>query len=186
MIKLFEAARSIQDELERRQWPYCFIGGLAVARWGETRVTRDADLTLFVGFGDEAVYVDALLGLFPARMPGAREFALENRVLLLRTTGGVDLDIGLGGLPYEAEMIRRSSTAELAPGVTLRTCSAEDLVVLKAFAARDRDWADIRGIASRQAGCLDWPAIYERLAPLVDAKGEPEITVRLQQIEQGS
>lgn len=153
MIKLFEAARSIQDELERRQWPYCFIGGLAVARWGETRVTRDADLTLFVGFGDEAVYVDALLGLFPARMPGAREFALENRVLLLRTTGGVDLDIGLGGLPYEAEMIRRSSTAELAPGVTLRTCSAEDLVVLKASTNGWPPWSTPRASPKLPSAC---------------------------------
>ena len=58
--------------------------------------------------------------------------------------------------------------------------------MIKLFdAARDRDWADIRGIASRQAGRLDWQAIYERLAPLVEAKGEPEITDRLRQIEQG-
>lgn len=183
MTLLFHEAQLVQASLDRLRWPFCFIGGLAVARWGEVRVTNDIDVTLFVGFGNEPHFVDALFAEFPSRFPDSRDFALQNRVALLRTHGGVDLDIGLGGLPYEEEMIARASLAPMAPGVSLKTCSAEDLIVLKAFAERDRDWADVRGIAARQLGHLDWPAIYERLRPLAELKEAPECLLRLQRIQ---
>ena len=52
------------------------------------------------------------------------------------------------------------------------TCSAEDLIVLKAFAGRDRDWADIEGILMRRAGQLDEPLVFQELTPLLQLKGE--------------
>ena len=67
----------------KRRWKFCVIGGLAVQRWGEPRLTRVADLTLLTGFGQEGKYIDALLGPFSPRFEGAREFAQANRVLLL-------------------------------------------------------------------------------------------------------
>ncbi|HEV8037874.1 MAG TPA: hypothetical protein VGP62_03355 [Bryobacteraceae bacterium] len=45
MIDLFEAARQLQVFCDQQGWRFCFIGGLAVQRWGEPRVTRDVDLT---------------------------------------------------------------------------------------------------------------------------------------------
>ena len=54
METIFEAARDLQDYCDQRGWHSCFIGGIAVQRWGEVRVTRDADLTLLTGFGAEA------------------------------------------------------------------------------------------------------------------------------------
>ena len=51
------------------------------------------------------------------------------------------------------------------PGVSLLTCSAEDLIVLKAFADRDQDWLDIEGILFRQKGLLDWDYILTELTP---------------------
>ena len=50
----------------------------------------------------------------------------------------------------------------------MTTCSAEDLVVFKAFASRDKDWLDIEGIVLRQAGKLDERLIWQELQPLVD------------------
>ena len=68
------------------------------------------------------------------------------------------------------------STMFVFPGdVPVRTCSAEDLIVMKAFAARPRDWLDIEGIIIRQTGKLDWAYIVTQLEPLVELKGEPEI-----------
>ena len=65
------------------------------------------------------------------------------------------MDIALGGLPFEARVIARSSSFDVAPGVVLVTCSAEDLVVLKAFADRAQDWLDIEGVIVRQGANLD-------------------------------
>nr|AAU82590.1 hypothetical protein GZ18F2_20 [uncultured archaeon GZfos18F2] len=38
-----------------------FIGGLAVIRWGEVRMTQDIDLSLFTEFGNEETYINSLL-----------------------------------------------------------------------------------------------------------------------------
>jgi hypothetical protein len=97
------------------------------------------DLTVVTGFGAEGAYVDALLATFAGRRPDAREFALQYRVVLLRSPAGVPIDVALGAIPFEERMVARASEFTIQPGVTLRTCGAEDLVVLKAFAGRDKD-----------------------------------------------
>ena len=61
MIDLFLTAQAIQKHLERLDWKYCFIGGLALQRWGEPRVTQDIDLTVFAGLGNEIPYIRELL-----------------------------------------------------------------------------------------------------------------------------
>ena len=66
--RLLEAAQEIQLFCRSHRWRFCFIGGLAVQHWGEARLTRDADLTLFTGIGDEPRYVDELLGHFASRI----------------------------------------------------------------------------------------------------------------------
>ena len=84
--RLLEAAQEIQQFCRSRNWRFCFIGGIAVQRWGQARLTRDADLTVYTGIGDELRYIDELLGAFKSRIESAREFALGHRVLLLRAT----------------------------------------------------------------------------------------------------
>jgi len=57
----------------------------------------------------------------------------------------------------------------------IRTCSAEDLVVLKAFANRPQDWVDIQRVIIRQGKRLDRDLILEELTPLVELKEERAI-----------
>lgn len=139
----------------------------------------DADITLLTGFGGEEAFIDTLLGHFRPRMENARDFALQNRVLLLKSSNGRDLDIGLGALPFEEHSVQRSGKQEIAAELSLRVCCAEDLVVHKAFASRDQDWADVDGILMRQGTSLDVKLIFEELSPLVALKEEPEILSRL-------
>lgn len=47
------AAGEVQSYCRGRGWRFCFIGGVALQRWGEPRLTQDVDLTLLTGFGDE-------------------------------------------------------------------------------------------------------------------------------------
>lgn len=51
--------------------------------------------------------------------------------------------------------------------------------MLKAFADRAQDWADIERVIVRQTGNLDWSYILDQLSPLVELKGEPKILERL-------
>ena len=179
MNALFEAGLELQSFFESRKWRFCFIGGLAVIRWGEIRTTQDIDLSLFVGFGDEKKYIVEILKQFRSRVSSPMEFALDNRVLLIRSSNDVDVDISLSGLPFEEQMIDRATPFEYLPGCRLRTCSPEDLIVLKAFADRSVDWADIEGIVMRQGGRLNTDDICENIAPLCELKDTPEIVDRL-------
>jgi hypothetical protein len=174
------AAAELQAVCEAQGWQFCFIGGVALMRWGQPRETVDADLTLLTSFGNEQAYIQVLLQHFEVRIPDAAEFALERRVLLLRSKNGVGLDVSLAGLPYEELVVGRSSLFDYPPKVSLRICSAEDLTVLKAFAGRDRDWADIERILIRQSGRLDWAYIRQHLRALAELKEDPGILEKLE------
>ena len=176
---LFGAAREIQDFLSEKDWQFAFIGGLALLRWGQRRTTEDVDGTLLTMFTDEEKYVDTILAQFESRISGAKEFALKNRVLLLKASNGVGIDFSLGGFFFEQKAVERASLYEYAKGYELRTCSAEDLIVFKAFADRGKDWIDIKGILERQKGKLDIEYIFENLHPLCELKEAPEIEERL-------
>jgi nucleotidyltransferase AbiEii toxin of type IV toxin-antitoxin system len=178
--KIIEAAAELQKVCQSQGWQFCFIGGLALQRWSEPRETVDVDLSLFAGFGQEQQFSAVLLKYFEPRISNAADFAQERRVLLLRSTEGVGLDVALAALPYEELVIQRSSYFDYPPGISLRTCSAEDLIVLKAFAGRAQDWADIERIIVRQTGKLDWDYIREQLQPLAELKDAPEILEQLE------
>ncbi|MGA2031526.1 MAG: nucleotidyl transferase AbiEii/AbiGii toxin family protein [Thermoguttaceae bacterium] len=180
MIEVIRAAAELQALCESQHWRFCFIGGLALQRWGEPRETIDVDLTLLTGFGGEEPFIRTLLQHFDARIENAVNFALTRRVLLARTRSGVGLDIALGGLPFEESVIARSSLFPYPPETLLRTCSAEDLIVMKAFAARGKDWLDVEGIIVRQTGKLDWAYIRDELQPLAELKEAPGIMEELQ------
>lgn len=182
MNGLFAGAEEIQQFLGEAGWRFCFIGGLAVQRWGQPRLTRDVDLTLLTGFGHEAGFVDALVARFESRIGDPVGFALRTRVLLLRSTGGVPIDIALGGLAFEERAVERSSPWPVSGVQPLRTCSAEDLVVHKVFAGRDRDWADVEGIVFRQGPGLDVQAIVAELSPLLELKSDVEGLGRFQRL----
>jgi len=181
MKSLLQAAHDLQLFFEQRGWRYCFIGGIALQRWGRPRLTRDIDVTLLTNFSSEAAYIDDLLAAYEPRIPDARSFALTNRVVLAKTSNGIGIDIALAGLPFEEEVIRRATLFEFLPKISLKTCSAEDLIVFKAFANRTQDWADIETIAIKQSR-LDRAYIMKHLVPMCDLKEEPEIITKLSNI----
>jgi len=176
---LYEAALDIQQICRESGWRFCFIGGVAVQRWGEARFTHDADLTLITGFGSEALYIERLLQHFESRVPDAAAFALKSRVLLLRARNGIPVDVSLGAIDFEERMVGRASEWNATQGVSLTTCGAEDLIVLKAFAGRDGDWKDVQGVIARRSGELDTTLIFRELDPLLELKEDVSARDRL-------
>ncbi|MBM3839162.1 MAG: hypothetical protein FJ398_14585 [Verrucomicrobia bacterium] len=123
-----------------------------------------------------------MLETFAARRADAREFALSRRVLLIRTSEGVDVDVTLGAVPFEERTVQRASNWSWTENQSLFTCSAEDLIVHKAFAGRGLDWGDVERVLIRQHGKLDLKQIRAELKPLLELKGEPEALEKLEQI----
>lgn len=177
MTELLAAAREVFEWLDDNGMQSCLIGGLAVQRWGEPRLTRDVDLTVLAQLGSEEAIVDALLRQFRPRLEDARAFALQARILLLQASNGVPVDLALGATSFEADCIRRATAHEFLPGCRLPTCTAEDLILHKAVAARPQDIADIRGIVARQHGNLDLTRIRHWLQTFADVKEDPDLAL---------
>ncbi|MEA3209488.1 MAG: hypothetical protein QOE70_2545 [Chthoniobacter sp.] len=126
--------------------------------------------------------MDALLARFQARNPQPKQFAARARVLLLLYDNGVPIDVALGALDFEERAIERGSWWEARPGIRLFTCSADDLVVYKAFAARDRDWSDVDRILAVQRERLKIDQILAELRPLAELKEDAAIVPRLERL----
>lgn len=170
------AAGEIQQVLSRGGWRFCIIGGLALQRWGEQRYTRDVDLTLLCEYGEEIAVAERLASLIEPRIPQAVEFSAESRVFLARAADGTPVDIAFGAIDFEIRCVERASAFDFGAGVRVTTCSAEDLIVMKAFAGRSQDWPDIESVILRRGPRLDWPLIERELEPLVALK-EPRGTL---------
>lgn len=169
MNYLYAAAENLLNLLDQHGWASCLIGGLANLRWGEPRQTKDVDLSVATGWTREEQLVDLLLGKYRFRI-GDRGLALRTRVLLLSSPDGVPLDVALGAIPFELASIQRATPWCVLDTYRLRTCSAEDLIVHKVFAGRDRDWMDVEGVVRRQGSRLDLSLIRQELPPLLELK----------------
>ncbi len=127
--------------------PGVVIGGIAATVLGHPRLTNDVDALLMpeVEDLDDLVQRAGRVGLVP-RIEDARHFAERYRVLLMRHSGsGTEVDLSLGALRFEAEMVRRAVLVEVS-GIRFPVPTTEDFVVMKAVARRPIDLADIEAV----------------------------------------
>ncbi|MBN2548281.1 MAG: nucleotidyltransferase [Anaerolineales bacterium] len=125
------------------------IGGIAASLLGAPRYTVDLDAVFLLSTADipRLIRVAATLGIEP-RIANVEAFAQKSRVLLLRhAASGTGIDLSLGVLPFEIEMVERSQVFEVG-SLMLRLPTPEDLIILKAVAHRAKDLADIQAIAA--------------------------------------
>jgi len=123
------------------------IGGVAASALGRPRLTQDIDALAIMpdaGWAD-VIESAARYGIVP-RIGEALAFARRSRVLLLRhLKSSIDVDVTLGGLPFEQAAVEKSAVHSIG-GLQLRLPRVEDLLVMKAIARRPKDIEDIRGL----------------------------------------
>lgn len=163
MTELVNEAAKLQAFLEEEGFAFFFIGGLVVQVWGRNRLTDDIDLTVFTNLQNEPEFISKLLSKFDPKFSDADQFALTNRVLPMYTKRGIGIDLTLGGLSDLSEPLRRSSYQKFTDEISLKVCSAEDLIMFKTFAARPQDWIDIETVIIKQND-LDWEYIDSSIA----------------------
>jgi hypothetical protein len=121
------------------------IGGVAASLRGTPRLTKDIDAVVLDADAETLLRSAAGFDLVP-RIADPIEFARQSRMLLLRfSPGSIDVDLSLGALPFEEELVDRSTLIDVG-GLQIRVASAEDLVIMKAVAGRARDVADIENL----------------------------------------
>jgi predicted nucleotidyltransferase len=124
------------------------IGGVAAGLQGHPRLTEDVDAVIFDADANGLLASGKRHGFEP-RIADALEFSRHTRVLLMRHRSGVDVDLSLGALPFEREVIERAQTIATA-GLQISIATPEDLIIMKALARRPQDVADIAGIIEVQ------------------------------------
>lgn len=182
MNRQFETAWRLHTFLSARSIPYAIIGGIAVQRWGQPRLTRDVDLTVLLPQGREEAILHELAAAFPPRIENAVTFALEHRVLPVSVPGSSEADISLGLPGFEEHVIARAVGYDLGDGRQVRLCSAEDLIIHKALAGRPQDVLDIEGVVARHGTALDLAYLRRWLGELGRVADDPQVTARFERI----
>jgi predicted nucleotidyltransferase len=152
LIPFLAPIQAVQDLLTHFGEQGVIIGGVAASLLGTPRFTADVDVVLMLDMEDLPRLLEVVTRLgFELRIPDAADFARKNRMLLLRhTDSAVDVDLSLGVLPFEMEMVERSQVVAIGP-TRLRLPTAEDLIIMKAVAHRPKDLEDIRAVAASHA-----------------------------------
>ena len=153
---------------------YALFGGLLLAAYGEPRETHDVDMAVVDVTADDARIALESAGIrstisFEAVAFGGLSIS---RVALI----GGDPDTGLNVLDlvrprsarYRSEAMARSVTAPLRDQ-TIHALSADDFVIFKALATRDRDADDAASVLKRSNDLLDL-GLIEREVGLLAAE----------------
>jgi hypothetical protein len=152
------------------------IGGIAVGLLSQTRFTEDLDAMVLLSLDDIPQFIAAAQKVeIIARISQIEEFAKHNRVLLLRhAPSQTNIDISLGALPFEQEVVQRSIVHVIDDTLTIRLPTPEDLIIMKAVAHRPKDLLDIQEIIQSNPD-LDRERIQVWVAQFVTLLDMPEL-----------
>jgi Nucleotidyl transferase of unknown function (DUF2204) len=148
-LTLVDPLSALQHLIERFDNQGVIIGGIAASLLGEPRLTVDLDAVIIVSIGDlPKLIIAANNEGMTTRIKDAEVFARKNRVLLLQhKSSGINIDISLGILPFELEMIERGQDVYIGE-IRVRLPTPEDLIIMKAIAHRSKDLEDIKTVAA--------------------------------------
>lgn len=155
MENLAQSIRNLQKQLQEANIPSIVIGGVAVAIWGEPRVTRDVDLKILLRREEAERLLTVLAPNYSPLLPEPLRALREQAMLFVQDAAGTRLGLLLADTPYDVQAIRRSRVAEVEPGAAISVCSPEDLVIYKLVSIRLRDHEDAASVIRRQGGGLD-------------------------------
>ena len=174
-MPLVRALGAVSEWLDAAATPGVIIGGVAASILGRPRLTEDIDVLVVLERDEWPPFLAAgrEFGFVP-RIDDALDFAETSRVLLVsHQPSGIPIDIVLGTLSLEDEIVRGARKVEIA-GVAIPLPTPESIVVMKAIARRARDIADIEGILEVHDRLdLDW--VRARLTEFDQALGRTEL-----------
>jgi hypothetical protein len=182
LAPLFDALRDLVTWFRNDKVNGIIIGGVAASLLGRPRATRDIDALVRL---DEEKWPEFLeqcekYGFVP-RISEPLPFASKSRVLLLKHfLSGIDIDIAFAGLPFEEDSILKA-TAFNIKGLALRLPRPEDLIIMKAVAARPKDLVDIESLIDANPN-LDHQSVTATVKEFAEALDMPELSENLHKI----
>jgi hypothetical protein len=171
---LLDALAAVVAALRTLRAPGMIIGGIAVIAHGVPRQTVDVDATVWGEEVELDELVDALArqGVVP-RVRDALDFARQRQVLLLRhAQSGTPIEVSLAWLPFEREAMGKAVQLDFA-SLKIPVATAEDLVIYKALAWRDRDRSDIERLLVLHGQHMDLARIRSLVEQFAEILEEP-------------
>jgi len=182
-LEPFRAAiESLHRLLEKYNDRGVIIGGIAVGLLGKPRYTADVDAMFLLSTQEipqflELAHVEQIL----PRINNVEEFARKTRVLLLQhIPTKMEIDISLGILPFEQEMVERGSVKSFAK-LSARLPTPEDLIIMKAIAHRPKDLEDIRTISENNPN-LDVARIEKWVRDFAEVLESPDLWKQIEEL----
>jgi hypothetical protein len=164
--------------LEQMDCRYAVVGGIALSQWGVLRFTHDVDLKVIVPESDYSAIRARLLTAFPER---ARQHVPQNPLIVAVSIGEIIVDFLLALPGYDQQIVERAELHDLG-GFTAMVCSAEDLIIQKVIAGREKDWPDVDALLRARRGKLDHAYIDEWLGQFAEALEQPELLSRYRRV----
>lgn len=150
-------AEQIFVVLARHQVDYVVIGGIAVQAYGHVRMTNDVDL-IPAPTPQNLARLAAALNEIDARIlnPGSEHLSIDAKLLPRATlwqisTAHGDVDVlhdAPGATPFD--QLRERATIVALGEVSIPIVSRDDLIKMKAAAARPIDVSDIAALTERE------------------------------------
>jgi len=166
---LAPATKTLINALELNRFAYAIIGGLAVIINGYDRATTDIDAVVW-DLDDRLEELISVLGAvgIQFRIKDGIRTARSVRVILLQTDHGVNIDLSMGVLPFEQEVISRASSMRLGDELIGQIATVEDLLIMKLVTRLfdlnpDVSHARIRRLVTEFAEALERPEIISNL-----------------------
>jgi len=179
---LLAPLQALQKLIEKFNNRGVVIGGVASSILGKPRLTADIDVMVLLSTENIQKFLDAAISSgFVPRIENSIDFGRKNRVLLLKhMESSINIDISLGILPFEEEVIQRSRRIEVEK-ILIQLPTPEDLIIMKAIAHRPKDMMDIQGILEINPD-LDKSRIKFWVEQFSEALEMPELWIDLEDI----
>jgi len=184
MQNLFQSILSLQQRLLEEGIPSIVIGGIAVAAWGEPRVTRDVDLKVLLSRQEADRLLEILSTNYQSLVTNPRDALQKQALIFIQDSLGTRLDLLLADTPYDITAIQRGRDVEVQPGVTIRICSPEDLIIYKLISTRLRDHEDFISVIRRQGDLLDDNYVVSWLRQFEQALDDSTLVAEYQGLRQ--
>jgi len=172
---LLDAMRALTAALNEAGARYMIIAGIAVILRGIARVTNDVDATVWGADVDLERLVETLRqhGV-TTRIPEALDFARRHQVLLLRhEVSSTPMELSLAWLPFEDHALQRAERITVH-GINIPVACAEDLLIYKVIAWRDRDRSDAERLIVQRGHEINLDRVRAVLREFAEALEDPE------------
>jgi hypothetical protein len=181
---LEEATIEIAALLEGLGFEYMVIGAAAAGLWGEPRATLDVDVTIWVEPDRVETAIQDFANRLALRTAEPVETVRRLRLLPVRASNGVPVDLLFAKWPIERQALERTARLQIGD-IQVRVAPLDYLLFLKLISDRPKDLSDAEALIHRHRGKFDTGWLEAELSAVSESASQPDILQRFHRLMAG-